>query len=138
MVARVVVVERSEAAKTRTRGDRRSVFDRFVQAAHLRLSQAPFFFVCTGIVAVWLLSLPLWADLKEWPMTVHSVVSVLALLLVLLLENASRRAEEASQEKLNVIAAALAELMASAARNDPTLRDAAERLRQAIGLEERH
>ena len=55
---RLLAVERSEAAKTRTRGDRRSLFDRFVQAAHRRVSQAPFFFVCAGIVTIWLVSLP--------------------------------------------------------------------------------
>ncbi|MGH3887756.1 MAG: low affinity iron permease family protein [Pseudonocardiaceae bacterium] len=131
-------MERSDAAETRARGDRRSLFDRFVQAAYLRVSQAPFFFVCVGIVAAWLISLPLWADLKEWQTAIHTVASVLTLLLVVLLENAGRRAEEASQEKLNVIAEAVVELMASAARNDRDLQDAAERLRAAVGLEERH
>jgi low affinity Fe/Cu permease len=134
----LLVVERSEAAVTRTRGDRRSLFDRFVQAAHLRVSQAPFFFVCASIVAVWLFSLPLWANLKEWQTAIHTVASVLTLLLVVLLENAGRRAEEAAQEKLNVIAEALVELMASGAHHDPHLREAAERLREAVGLEERH
>ncbi len=133
-----MVVERTDAATTRSRGDRRSLFDRFVQAAYVRVSQAPFFFVCTGMVLAWLVSLPLWADLKEWQTAIHTVASVLTLLLVVLLENAGRRTEEAAQEKLNVIAEAVAELMASDARNDPHLRDAAERLRKAVGLEERH
>ncbi|MGH3752045.1 MAG: low affinity iron permease family protein [Pseudonocardiaceae bacterium] len=131
-------MERTEAATTRTRGDHRSLFDRFVQAAYLRVSQAPFFFVCAGVVVVWLVSLPLWADLKEWQTVIHTVASVLTLLLVVLLENAGRRAEEASQEKLNVIVEALSDLMVSEAHNDPNLRGAAERLRQAVGLEERH
>ncbi len=87
---------------------------------------------------MWLVSLPLWADLKEWQAAIHTVASVLTLLLVVLLENAGRRTEEAAQEKLNVIAEAVAELMASEARNDLHLRDAAERLRKAVGLEERH
>ncbi|MGH3812112.1 MAG: hypothetical protein ACRDUV_06610, partial [Pseudonocardiaceae bacterium] len=85
-----------------------------------------------------LVSLPLWADLKEWQVAIHTVASVLTLLLVVLLENAGRRAEEAAQEKLNVIAEAVVELMDSAARNDRDLRDAAQRLRDAVGLEERH
>jgi low affinity Fe/Cu permease len=94
--------------------------------------------VCAGIVAAWLVSLPLWVDLKEWQTAIHTVASVLTLLLVVLLENAGRRAEETLQEKLNLIAAALVELMASYARNDRNLQDAAVRLRQAVGLEERH
>jgi low affinity Fe/Cu permease len=135
---RLPVVGHTEAAKTRRRGDRRSPFDRFVESAHRRVSQAPFFFLCAGIVAVWLVSLPLWADLKEWQTAIHTVASVLTLLLVVLLENSGRRAEEASQEKLNVIATALAELMASEALNDCNVQDAAKRLREAVGLEERH
>jgi low affinity Fe/Cu permease len=78
------------------------------------------------------------ADLKEWQTAIHTVASVLTLLLVVLLENAGRRAEEALQEKLNQIAAALAELMASDARNDRNLQDAAVRLRRAAGVEEHH
>lgn len=106
--------------------------------AYLRVSRAPFFFVCAGVVAVWLFSLPLWANLKEWQTAIHTVASVLTLLLVVLLENAGRRAEEAAQEKLNVIARALAELMTCQAHDNSDLRDAAECLREAVGLEERH
>ena len=131
-------MERSEAAETRRKGDRRSLFDRFVQSAYLRVSQAPFFFLCAGIVVLWLVSLPLWADLKAWQVAIHTVASVVTLLLLVLLENAARRAEEASQEKLNVIAEALAGLMASQARSDPGLEEATQKLRDAIGLEGRH
>lgn len=131
-------MERSEAAETRAVGDRRSLFDRFVQTAYLRVSQAPFFFVCAGVVVLWLVSLPLWADLKAWQVAIHTVASVVTLLLLVLLENAARRAEEASQEKLNVIAEGLAALMASQARSDPELEEATQKLRDAIGLEGRH
>jgi low affinity Fe/Cu permease len=131
-------MERSEAARTRQVGDRRSLFDRFVQTAYLRVSQAPFFFVCTGIVVAWLISLPLWVNLKAWQTAIHTVASVVTLLLLVLLENASRRSEEAAQEKLNVLAEALAALMASQARIDPALEDATQKLRDAIGLEGRH
>jgi hypothetical protein len=60
------------------------------------------------------------------------------LLLLVLLENAGRRSEEAGQEKLNVIAEALSDLMASRAADDPDLRKSVEKLREAVGLEERH
>jgi hypothetical protein len=55
-----------------------------------------------------------------------------------LLENAGRRGEEAAQEKLNVIAEALADLMESRADDDPGLEESVRRLREATGLEERH
>lgn len=128
---------RSEAARSRGGRDRRSPFDRFVEQAELRVSQAPFFFLCAGIVAAWLISLPWWTDLKTWQVAIHTVASVFTLLLVVLLENAGRRASEAAQEKLNVIADALAALLTSSASSDPELRAAADRLREAVGLEER-
>lgn len=129
---------RTPAAETRASGDRRSHFDRFVEWAHLRASQAPLFVVCVGITVLWLISLPLWSDLKEWQTVIHTVASVVTLLLVVLLENASRRADEAMQEKLNVLAEALAALMTSSAADDPELRAALSTLRDAVGLEERH
>jgi hypothetical protein len=58
-------------------------------------------------------------------------------LLVARLENAGRRSAEAAQEKLNVIAEALAALAASR-RRDQNLAQAVTRLRDAVGLEERH
>ena len=60
------------------------------------------------------------------------------MLLLVLLENSGRRAEEAAQEKLNVLAEALAELMESHARTDKELEGATDKLREAIGLQERH
>ncbi len=120
------------------RGDERSAFDRFVEAAYVQVSRAPFFFLCAAIVVVWFASMPLWADLKQWQVAIHTVASVLMLLLLALLENASRRSEEAAQEKLNVIAEALAALMGSRAAEDPALDEAVTKLRDAVGLEERH
>ena len=63
---------------------------------------------------------------------------MLSLLLLVLLENSGRRAEEAAQEKLNVLAEALAELMESQSRDDTELEGATHKLREAVGLEERH
>ena len=69
-----------------------------------------------AIVVLWLVSLPLWPDPKSWQVAIHTVTSVITLLLLALLENAGRRSEEAAQEKLNVIAEALAALMESRGR----------------------
>ena len=130
--------EHRPAAQSRAAGDQRSTFDRFVETAHLRVSRPPFFFVCVALIALWFFSAPLWADLKSWQYVIHTLASVMTLLLLALLENAGRRSEEAAQEKLNVLAEALSALMTSAAAEDPELEDAAKKLRDAISLEERH
>ena len=129
---------RSDAAESRRQSDGRNPFERFVEAAYQRVSDAPFFFVCLAIVLVWLASVPWWHDLKSWQVAIHTVGTVLSLLLLVLLENASRRSVEAAQEKMNVIAEALAALMTSHARSDPELDDAVRKLRESVGLEERH
>ena len=131
-------MERSDAAATREHDDERGWFERFVEATYHVVSRAPFFGVVLAIILVWLVSVPFWHDLKSWQAAIHTVGTVLSLLLLVLLENSSRRSEEAAQEKLNVLAEALSDLMASQARNDPELEPAVDRLRDAVGLEERH
>jgi len=126
------------AASARDAGDERTLFDRFVEAAYMRVSKAPFFFVCLVVVLIWFVSVPLWHDLKAWQVAIHSVTSVTTLLLIALLENAGRRDAESTQEKLNIIAEALAALMESHAIEDPKLKEAHKRLSDAVGLEERH
>jgi low affinity Fe/Cu permease len=131
-------MDRRDAAEDRKQDDGRNAFEKFVEGVNDRVSQAPFFIVCLGIVLVWGASAPLWPDLKQWQVAIHTVASVLSLLLLVLLENSGRRTEEASHEKLNVIAEALAELMESHSEDDRELADATTKLREAIGLEERH
>ena len=131
-------MERNEAAESRKRGDDRGRFERFVEATNQVVSRAPFFAVCLGVVLAWLASYPFWASAKSWQVAIHTVASVLSLLLLVLLENAGRRSEEAAQEKLNVLAEALAALMDSRARDDEDLRQAVQDLRDAVGLEEKH
>ena len=130
--------EHRPAADAREEGDDRSAFDNFVEAVYLKVSRPGFFFVCMLIILVWLFSAPLWADLKAWQYVIHTIASVITLLLLALLENAARRSDEAGQEKLNVIAEALSALMESHAANDPELETAAKKLRDAVSLEERH
>ncbi|MDQ6524561.1 low affinity iron permease family protein [Nocardioides sp. LHD-245] len=129
---------RSEAAQSRREGDGRGWFERFVEVVHRLVSAAPFFYVIVGVLVVWVASLPLWSSATKWELALHTGSSVLSLLLLVLLQNAGRRSEEASQEKLNVIAEALSDLMASRARDDEGLEESVRRLRQAVGLEGRH
>ncbi len=97
------MTESRPAAEARAQGDHRSSFDRFVHEAHAKVSRPGFFYVCVVLVLAWLVSVPLWTDLKSWQVAIHTVTSVVTLLLIALLENAGRRSEESAQEKLNVL-----------------------------------
>ena len=130
--------QRSDAAESREQTDGRTVFERFVEGVYERVSRAPFFMLCAAIVVAWAVSFPLWPSSKSWQVAIHTVASVLSLLLLALLENAGRRSDEAAQEKLNVLAEALSDLMSSRAQDDPELESSVRRLRDAVGLEERH
>ena len=130
--------DRSDAADTRATQSEPGPFERFVNLATGLISRAGFFAVCVAIVVAWAASYPLWKSATKWELAIHTFTAVLSLLLLVLLENAGRRNSEAQQEKLNVLAEALAALMESRAADDPTLRDAVVELREAVGLEERH
>lgn len=131
-------MDRSPAAEDRRSVDGHGPFERFVGCIQRAVSGPAFFLVCVLIVVTWLGSFRLWHDTAEWQAAIHSVASVLTLLLIVLRENANRRADETAQEKLNVLAEGLAELMQSHGRADPAMGEAAARLRQAVGLEMKH
>jgi low affinity Fe/Cu permease len=131
-------MERTDAAESREKNEGLDPFERFVELSTKVISRAPFFAVVVAVVVIWAASYPLWKSTTKWELAIHTFGAVLSLLLLVLLENAGRRNTEAMQEKLNVIAEALAALMDSRAADDPTLREAAEDLREAVGLEERH
>ncbi|MEU6136911.1 low affinity iron permease family protein [Nocardioides sp. NPDC047086] len=128
----------NKARKSRKRGDGRNGFERFVEVVTSLVSHAPFFYVIVCVLVVWVVSLPFWSSTTKWELALHTGSSVLSLLLLVLLQNAGRRSEEAAHEKLNVIASALSDLMASRARDDEDLADSVRILREAVGLEERH
>jgi low affinity Fe/Cu permease len=131
-------VDRTEAAEDRKKDDGRDPFEKFVEAANQLVSRGPFFLVMLVAVVLWAVSYPLWSSTSKWELALHTGSSILSLLLLALLENAGRRSQEAIQEKLNVVAEALSDLMTSHASDDPGLSESVEKLRQAIGLEERH
>ena len=131
-------MERTDAAESREKKKELDPFERFVELSTKVISRAPFFAVVVAVVVIWAASYPLWKSTTKWELAIHTFGAVLSLLLLVLLENAGRRNTEAMQEKLNVIAEALAALMDSRAVDDPDLREAVEDLREAVGLEERH
>jgi low affinity Fe/Cu permease len=130
--------QRTDAAESRKKKEGLDPFERFVELSTKVISRAPFFAVVVAIVVIWAASYPLWKSTTKWELAIHTFGAVLSLLLLVLLENAGRRNTEAMQEKLNVIAEALAALMDSRAADDAGLREAVEDLREAVGLEERH
>lgn len=131
-------MDRDEAAADRKKSDGRDPFEKFVEAVNQVVSRGPFFAVILVAIVLWGASYPLWGSTTKWELALHTGSAILSLVLLVLLENAGRRAEEAAQEKLNVIAEALSDLMASRATDDPGLEDSVRRLREAVGLEERH
>ena len=132
------VVDRGDVAEDRKKDDGRDAFEKFVEAANQLVSRGPFFFVILVALVVWAVSYPFWASTTKWELALHTGSAILSLLLLVLLENAGRRSQEAIQEKLNVVAEALSDLMESRAQDDPHLSEAVEKLREAVGLEERH
>jgi low affinity Fe/Cu permease len=131
-------MDRADVARDRATKDGRGPFETFVEAVHQVVSRAPFFAVILAALVIWAVSFPLWGSTTKWELALHTGSAILSLLLLVLLENSGRRAEEASQEKLNCIAEALSDLMSSRAQDDPKLAESVEKLRQAVGLEERH
>jgi low affinity Fe/Cu permease len=132
------VVDRGEVAEDRKKDDGRDGFEKFVEAANQVVSRGPFFFVIFAALVLWVVSYPFWGSTTKWELALHTGSAILSLFLLVLLENAGRRSQEAIQEKLNVVAEALSDLMESRAQDDPNLTEAVEKLREAVGLEERH
>jgi low affinity Fe/Cu permease len=131
-------MERTDAARSREKKEGLDPFERFVELSTKVISRAPFFAVVVAVVVIWAASYPFWKSTTKWELAIHTFGAVLSLLLLVLLENAGRRNTESMQEKLNVLAEALAALMDSRAADDPDLREASDKLRDAVGLEERH
>ena len=131
--------ERTDAAESREKNDGLDPFEKFVEMSTKVISKASFFAVVVAIVIIWAVSFPLWKSTTKWELAIHTFGAVLSLLLLVLLENAGRRNTEAMQEKLNVLAEALAALMEAQITDDShELREAVDDLREAVGLEERH
>jgi hypothetical protein len=112
-----------------------SLFDRFATGASSFVSRAWFFLGCVLLVVVWA---PTFAflQLDTWQLIINTVTTIITFLLVALLQNTERRADDALQQKLNAIAEALGDLMHHL-RDDPDAEDDIKELRAAVGLEDR-
>jgi len=117
--------------------ERPGLFARVAERIHGQVAHPWFFAFCVLLIALWVASYPLFKSSLSWEASIHTAASVITLIVLGLLENSARRTEQAMQEKLNVLAEALAALMESRAHDDPTLQEEVARLREAVGLEER-
>jgi low affinity Fe/Cu permease len=114
-----------------------SPFDRFAGAAGKFAARAWFFAGCVLLVIVWAPSYFLFGNIDTWQLIINTATTIVTFLLVALLQNAQTRADEATQQKLNAVAGALAAFMDHAAQDDDELRGCVRELRQAVGLENR-
>ncbi len=117
-----------------------SFFDRFAENTSKFVSRAWFFSLCVLLIVIWAPSLLLIRNVDTWQLVINTATTIVTFLMVALLQNSQRRADEATQHKLNAIADALADFMESSAHTSPKseeLRNDLHELRQAVGLEHR-
>jgi low affinity Fe/Cu permease len=118
--------------------NRRTRFDRFAETASRFVSEAAFFTISAILVAVWVPTIWLFHSVDTWQLVLNTVTSVLAFLLIALLQNSERRYDRALHAKVDAVAAALAVLIRhEAERDDEELNQVLAELEAAIGLEER-
>lgn len=115
---------------------RLSLFDRFATAIGDFVSKAWFFLACVLLVVIWA---PIFVFLPTdtWQLIINTVTTIITFLLVALLQNTEKRADDALQQKLNAIAEGLSVLMKYMGQDNPELRDDERELRDAVGLEQR-
>jgi low affinity Fe/Cu permease len=113
-------------------------FDRFAEAVSRRVSQGVFFTAAVVVVLLWFPTLLLIDSIDTWQLVINTLTSVLAFLLIALLQNSERRYDDALHQKIDTIAAGLADVMERLDQeDDPELRRQAESLRESIELEQR-
>lgn len=112
-------------------------FDRFAARANVFVSRAIFFTLCSLLVVVWLPSYFLFDSVDTWQLIINTVTTIVTFLLVALLQNSQTRNDTATQDKLNAIAAGLADLVGYLGKDDPQAADLRSELLTAVGLEKR-
>ena len=109
-----------DSAKMPSHVDRRlSLFDRFATYTSERVSKAWFFGFCALLVLIWVPTFWLWPSVQGWALVINTFTSTITFLLVALLQNTQKRADEAVQHKLNAVADGLADLMEALAEEHP-------------------
>jgi low affinity Fe/Cu permease len=114
----------------------RAPFDRFADGASRFVSKGVFFTICLAVTVIWMPTILIFSSVDTWQLVINTLTSVLAFLLIALLQNSERRYDEALHHKIDALAAGLADLMEHEAHTDGEVlqRHVAE-LRSAVGLE---
>lgn len=112
-------------------------FDRFSTATSTVVARAWFFTACVALVVLWAPSYWLLHDLNLYQLIINTLTTIVTFLLVALLQNTESRADKAVQRKLNALAEGVIDIMEALERDDDTLRNDIDELRQAVGLEHR-
>jgi low affinity Fe/Cu permease len=112
-------------------------FDRFAERTSRFVSKGAFFTICLVAVVIWMPTIAIFHSVDTWQLVINTLTSVLAFLLIALLQNSERRYDEALHQKIDVLAAAMADLMQHRLDDDPELlRRHLDELRAAIGIEQ--
>ena len=119
--------------------DEASRFDRLAESASRFVSEAAFFIICTVLVVVWVPTLALFHSVDTWQLVLNTATSVLAFLLIALLQNSERRYDRALHRKVDTIAEGVAVLIRREldGDRDTALERVLADLDAAVGLEER-
>jgi low affinity Fe/Cu permease len=114
----------------------RHPFDRFAEGVSQFVSKGVFFTISVVVVAIWMPTIFVFHDIDTWQLVINTLTSVLAFLLIALLQNSERRYDEALHQKIDALAAATADLMEHQADGDrEVLQRHIEELRSSVGLE---
>jgi low affinity Fe/Cu permease len=81
-------------------------FDRFAEAVSQFVSQGVFFTAAVIVVLLWLPTILFISSIDTWQLVINTLTSVLAFLLIALLQNSERRYDDALHRKIDTIAAA--------------------------------
>jgi low affinity Fe/Cu permease len=112
----------------------RGAFDRFAERLSQIVGHAWFFTVAMILVLVWVPLIAVFESVDTWQLVLNTLTSVVAFLLIALLQNSERRNDKAVQQKLDTIATALAVHLREHESSEPAER-AIDELEASVKLE---
>ena len=115
-------------------------FDRFAERTSQFVSRGAFFAAAVIVVLLWLPTILFISSIDTWQLVINTLTSVLAFLLIALLQNSERRYDDALHRKIDAIAAGLADVMErleEGESDDGETREKVEDLQDSIELEQR-